>query len=358
MTHETTTKKARRFSNLWKGVAAITAVAVVSLVLTASGSTEAVPAEDRYETEAATTKTVEEIATGPFTLRDRSAEVSTAVVRTAGVATAVLIEDGDTPRPLDHLMDVNGEPVYALVGGTPFHREITSTTPEGDDIRTLEDNLVAAGYEVGEVDGKADADLGDALKEWQEAEERDETGVFDPASFVWLPANYEIDEVLVEVGGVVGLEVPIVQLRKPGVLVALARIEQNDVTEVRVGLDVALSLDGLPDFDLSGTVAKIDDEAILETSDYLVEVRIDDMPADVREGMRGEVEILVGRHRDVVVVPTGAVGGPAGAPTVRVLAGDEVAVRTIEVGLVTPADTVVVSGVAAGELVVLADREV
>ena len=348
----------RRFSTLWKVVIGVVVIAVAVMFLTYDdGATEAVAAEDRYETKAAEVTTLDELVTGSFTIEDRAAGTAVSVIHTSGIATSVIIETDDTPTPLAHLMDVDGEPVYALVGGTPFYREITEETSDGDDVRTLEDNLVAAGFEVGEVDGKADTDLSDAIKEWQKEEEREETGVFDPTSFVWFPSSYVVEDVLVDVGGVVTLQAPVVQLRKPGTLVATARIEQADVGKIRNGLDVALVLDGLSDIDLSGSIAEIDDRAELGTSDFMVEVAIDNVPDEVREGMKGEVEILVDRHRDVVVVPTNAVGGPVGAPSLRVLANGQVEVRTIRVGLVTPADTVVISGVAAGELVVVAEKE-
>ncbi len=350
--------KSPRSGRLWKIIGGVAAVALLLLFFTWEDGDQTTPsAEDRFETKVATVETVEEIVTGSFTIEDRSAEDATPVIHTSGVVTELMVEKDEAPEALEHLMDIDGRPVFAIVGGTPFYREITSRTSDGDDIRTLEDNLVAAGYEVGEVDGKADSDLRDAIKKWQKDEDRKQTGVFDPTSFIWLPSDFIVDEVLVDVGGVVSFETPVVHMRKKGDLVAVARIEQGAITDVRNGLDVSLRLDGLPDSDLSGTVTQIEDQPIDGTSNFLVEIRIGDLGEGVREGMRGDAEILVTRHRDVVVVPTGAVGGPVNAPSVRVLANGNVEIRTIKVGVVTPAETVIISGVAAGELVVVAEKE-
>lgn len=349
---------APRFRWLWKVAGGIAIVLLAISVLTwDSGADSTSTADDRYETTAASVATVDEIVTGSFRLEYPEADVETVVIRTSGVVTALELGEKDIPQPFDHVLDVDGKPVYALVGGTPFYREIRSNTSDGEDIRTLEDNLVAAGYDVGDVDGKADRDLADALREWQEDEDLRENGIFDPASFVWFPDGHAVDELLVDVGGVVSADLPFARLRTSGDLVAAARIEQEDVTAVRVSQNVEIDLDGLPDIDLTGTVHTIMDEPHLDTSDYIVEVVIDRLPDQVKQGMRGDIEILVARHRDVIVVPTGAVGGPSGASNVRVLVDGVAQVRAIGVGLVTPALTVVTSGVAAGDLIIINERE-
>ncbi len=351
--------KSKWFGRVWKTLGAIALIAIVVWFVTWDEGAETTAAdENRFETKPATVETLEELVSGSFTFEERDAKTAIAAVQVSGVVTDIAVEKGDKIEPLQHLMDVDGEPVYVVIGGVPVYREITSRTKDGDDIRTLEDNLVAAGYEVGEVDGKADRDLRDALKEWQEAEDLKETGVFNPLSFVWLPEGFVVENVLVEQGEVVSFQTPVIETTKTGNLMAVARIEQADITKIRQDLDVDLTLDGIPEIDLSGTVLKIEDEPFPGTSEFLVEIRVNDLPSQVRKGMKGEAEVLVSRQRDVLVVPTGAVGGPAGAPTVRVLVDGRVEVRTIKVGLVTPADTVVVSGVSAGELIIVAENEV
>lgn len=358
MTHETTpAPRRRRFTRVWQIAAAVAGIALIAWFFSQDSDAAGADPADAFDTEAAVVTTVDEMITGPFTMTDRSEERFTPVINTTGVVTAVHVDDDDRVEPLQHVMDVNGDPVFALVGDTPFYRPVTTRSDDGDDIRTIEDNLVDAGYDVGERDGSADRDLADALKQWQEDEDLRETGAFDPSLFIWFPAGHTIDDMFADIGDIVGVEQPIAEVVKAGSIVALARIEQNDVITLEPGLDVALDLDGIPEIDLTGSVAKIDDRPLPDTSDYPVEVRLDEIPSDLREGMEGEVEILIRRHRDVVVVPTGAVSGTAEAPTVRVLVNGRAEVRSIETGLVTPARTVVRSGVTAGDLIIVGERE-
>lgn len=73
-------------------------------------------------------------------------ETTPVVNQLAGTFTAIAA-DGSTANPGDVLYRVNTEPVIALNGGFPAFRTLANGVEAGRDVRQLEQNLVALGYD-------------------------------------------------------------------------------------------------------------------------------------------------------------------------------------------------------------------
>ncbi|MEA1048952.1 efflux RND transporter periplasmic adaptor subunit [Lamprobacter modestohalophilus] len=136
-----------------------------------------------------------------------------------------------------------------------------------------------------------------------------------------------------------------------------APIDEVDAAKVRLGLDARVTLDAFGDQALAGTVRRLapyvlDQEKQARTVE--VEVVIAEPPADrtLLAGYSADVEIIIDRHEDVLRIPTAAVraGEPA---SVLLLADGVLAERALETGLSNWEQTEVVSGLSAGEQVVL-----
>jgi peptidoglycan hydrolase-like protein with peptidoglycan-binding domain len=219
-------------------------------------------------------------------------------------------------------------------------------------VETLEQSLAAAGYEPGEVDETFDSDTRSALEAWQADNGFEATGIFQVAGFLWAPTDSVSLDVMVNPGDIV----------QPGQAVAMAgpstgdvvrvSVDQADVTSIEAGDEVRIDIDGL-DESITGSVVSVS-QLPTDGTDFEVMVSIEQIDG-LRSGMEGTVAIVVDTLDDVVLIPTGALGGTASAPTVEVLFDGAAETRSIVTGLTTPTHVEVVTGVAAGDQIVIGE---
>ncbi|HEX5494728.1 MAG TPA: efflux RND transporter periplasmic adaptor subunit [Mycobacteriales bacterium] len=85
---------------------------------------------------------------------------------------------------------------------------------------------------------------------------------------------------------------------------------------------------------------------------FPVQLTITHPPVGLLPGMSAQVSITVTAHQNVLTVPTTAIGGTAGDPTVQVLAAGRATDRHVTLGLSTNGLTEIVTGLRQGETVV------
>lgn len=142
------------------------------------------------------------------TLVDRTSEGGTlgfgtpraVTARTEGTLTAVP-SAGDRIRRGETLFRVDDQDVPLLYGSVPAWRDLTEGV-EGRDVRQLERNLAALGYDGFTVDGDYTDATADAVQEWQEDLGLDETGVLTPADIVFHDGPVRVDSVDATLGTV------------------------------------------------------------------------------------------------------------------------------------------------------------
>ncbi|HST41336.1 MAG TPA: peptidoglycan-binding domain-containing protein [Conexibacter sp.] len=110
---------------------------------------------------------------------------------------------GATIRPGERLFAVDGEPVILLDGRVPAWRALTSGD-EGADVRQLERNLSAFGYDPGTVDDEYTSATAAAVSDWQESLGVEESGTVELGSVVFLPGARRVAEVSGSLGGSAG----------------------------------------------------------------------------------------------------------------------------------------------------------
>jgi HlyD family secretion protein len=153
---------------------------------------------------------------------------------------------------------------------------------------------------------------------------------------------------------------PAVDLIEPGCLYVVAPIDEVDAPRVRVDQAARVTLDAFPGRSFEGRVRRIAPYVLdREKQARTVDVEVDLLdPAAVPEliaGYSADVEILLDRRDDVVRVPSEALmeGG-----RLLLLEGGTIVERKVEIGLANWQFTEVVSGLAAGEQVIVSlDRE-
>jgi hypothetical protein len=119
-----------------------------------------------------------------------------------GTVTA-LRPPGDVVERGQALYWVDSKPVTLFYGSVPMWRPLNASSPDGADIRELEQNLVALGYDpYGNVavDDKWTSATTAAVKRWQDDHDAAKTGAVAPGDIVFLPGPRRIGQLKVTVG--------------------------------------------------------------------------------------------------------------------------------------------------------------
>jgi hypothetical protein len=114
-----------------------------------------------------------------------------------------LPEEGAVIRRGQALYRVDGRPVQLFYGSLPAWRELSVGVDDGPDVRQLEQNLVALGYDpdrVITVDDHFTSATRAAVKRWQAAVGLDQTGATRPGDAVWQPGAVRAGELKAAVG--------------------------------------------------------------------------------------------------------------------------------------------------------------
>jgi peptidoglycan hydrolase-like protein with peptidoglycan-binding domain len=185
-------------------------VAAVALAAAAGGATWAVAGDGSASGTSATatanaTATVErrdlvQHETVDGTLGYDDAE--TLYAQGMGTVTA-LREPGSFVERGRALYWLDGKPVALMYGGVPMWRRLDGSSDDGRDIRQLEWNLVALGYDPSrdvEIDGEWDWATTAAVKRWQEDKDLPKTGAVELGQIVFLPGPRRIGEQKTAVG--------------------------------------------------------------------------------------------------------------------------------------------------------------
>ena len=117
---------------------------------------------------------------------------------TALPAEGTVLNQGDT------LWEVDGAPGPALLfGARPMWRALSSGVDKGEDVRQLEENLVALGYAdsaVVTVDDSYTSATATAVKKWQKARGLEQTGHVEPTDVVFAAGPVRIGTLKAAVG--------------------------------------------------------------------------------------------------------------------------------------------------------------
>jgi Putative peptidoglycan binding domain len=241
------------------------------------------------------------------------------------------------------LFQVDGRDVYLLDGTVPAWRTLEPGLT-GQDVRQLERNLRAAGYDPDreiEVDGTWDAGTTAAVQSWQEAKGLEQTGAIELGRVVFQPGARRIASHAVSLGGPAGQPAimittstrKIVSVNLDTAYADLANVGSKVSIELPSGAGVTGSVRSL------GKVATLPPGEDVDASDATVEVTIgfsgkggasalDQAPVDV--------EFERSRAEDVLAVPvTALMARSGGGFAVEVRDGGVRRIVPVEPGLYT-----------------------
>ncbi len=172
------------------------------------------------------------------------------------------------------------------------------------------------------------------------------------------PIDGVITAVKAVVGGSVSASAAVVTMVDPRDVVLKVTVDENDIGVVQVGQRADVTLDAVDGLSLVGTVSAVG--KVGETKSgivvFNVDIGIDNPDPSARPGMSAEAEITVERVDNAIIVPISALEGRMGRYAVQVRDADGgIEPRSVEVGMRTTTAAEIVSGLSAGEVVVVTD---
>jgi RND family efflux transporter MFP subunit len=148
---------------------------------------------------------------------------------------------------------------------------------------------------------------------------------------------------------------PVVRLSRNGKLRLVIPVPESAVPSIHLGSVVAVRVPVL-NRTFPGTVARFSDQVDLATRTMHTEVDVPNPSLELVPGMYAETTIIIGQRLGAIVAPVQAISRGDHTTVLVVGANHALEERQVELGLETPEDVEIVSGLAAGDLVVVGNR--
>ncbi|HEY7201994.1 MAG TPA: peptidoglycan-binding protein, partial [Candidatus Dormibacteraeota bacterium] len=205
---------------------------------------------------------------------------------------------------------VNGRPIPLLYGSAPIARRLT-TGVSGDDVKELEDNLIALGHGAGlTADGSFTSADAAAVRRWQAALGVAQTGMVDPGEAVVLAGPLRVAQVKVVAGASAQAGQEIVDGTSPDHVVTVSLdARQQTLVQTGAGVDVALPNGGSVKGTIAtvGTVATTSGTGPQQTTTVPVTITLADAAAAGRlDGASVTVSVTRASRQNVLTVPVAA----------------------------------------------------
>jgi RND family efflux transporter MFP subunit len=142
-----------------------------------------------------------------------------------------------------------------------------------------------------------------------------------------------------------------------------AQVDEQDIINVTVGMPARVTGQDFPGRTIFGHVAEIAPIATKSTDasstakQVLTTIALDQNPSYLRDGMSADVDILTTDIPHAIVVPNDAIFKQDGRAYVWVVANGAAQKRTVTLGRVSDTQTMVKSGLSAGDVIVAQKSE-
>jgi multidrug efflux pump subunit AcrA (membrane-fusion protein) len=136
---------------------------------------------------------------------------------------------------------------------------------------------------------------------------------------------------------------------------------ESDIGKVREGQTATVSVDSMEGVELAGEVTRVSvlpSEGSSSVVEYPATILVNQSAKGVRAGMSASAEVVVEQVKNAVTVPSEAISSLGNGKTVTVEADGKEETKTVTTGLVGDENTEVISGLKAGEKLVLPETTV
>jgi hypothetical protein len=304
----------RRHRLVWPALGAVLiAVGAGAWLWARDGSTEAAPATATP----VATAIVERGTISATESWDGTLEYGAPFTVTSSVEGTItrLVDQGEILKRGDELFRVNEQPVTLLYGTVPMYRDI-GPGDSGVDVRQLERNLAALGYDGLTVDDEFTSSTADVVRAWQEDIVAAQTGTVTRGEVVFVPGGRQVDALRVDVGDAAVPGAPVLDVTGTDQVVSLdVDIDDRDLFEVDTKVTVVLPDGGK----VRGTVATTEVVDVASESGggveggtaesesiARVEVILEKQASDDLIGAPVDVIVAIDKRTDVLLVPVNA----------------------------------------------------
>ena len=148
---------------------------------------------------------------------------------------------------------------------------------------------------------------------------------------------------------------PAIYLIDPSEIKLSGVIDEMDVSKVKLGQEVTITLDALPDKEVKGRVTFVSPASTAQAGVvfYKTTITLENPDEELKDGMSANAEIVIEEHDGVLLIPNRAVQGSLEKPWVEVVTEGQIEERQINIGLSDGTYTEILSGLEEGEEVVL-----
>lgn len=146
-------------------------------------------------------------------------------------------------------------------------------------------------------------------------------------------------------------------------MIAVVRIDETDVPEVKFDQTAEIVPDALPDSTYPGVVTKIGLMPIMtqltteKVTDFEIEIEMNEFSPLLRPGMNVKSDIITNEKSDVLVIPIQAAGrreiNDTSAQTVFIVQEKKAHLKEITPGVSSDTETEIISGVEEGDTVII-----
>lgn len=278
-------------------------------------------------------------AGGYFFWKNKKAKAAKAAASTS------LVEA--TQGPIELTVDATGEvsPLNRVEIKPPISGRIEKLlTDEGDNVRAGQVLAWMSSSDRAAILDAARAQGASQYKHWEDTYKP--TPILAPLSGVIILKNVVVGQTV---------DASTVLYAMSDKLITLAQVDEADIGRVHEGMAARITLDAYPDQPIEGKVFQILHEGknVSNVITYGVKIEPKKVPDFFRSQMTANVNLLVQRKENAVMIPASAVKeGSSGVKRVMVPNGEgKPEPREIETGIESNEKVEVVSGLSAGEKV-------
>jgi macrolide-specific efflux system membrane fusion protein len=182
------------------------------------------------------------------------------------------------------------------------------------------------------------------------------SSVYKPTPLI-SPINGKVIVQEIRPGQTIGTDTAVLVLSDK--LIVKAQVDETDISRVKVGQKVEISLDAYPDNIFQGTVSHVAYESTLVSNVIIYEVTITPLstPAIFRSGMGTNVTIIEKERQNVLTLPSEAITKTNQQATVMVEEKGTIKPQPITVGMSDENNTEILSGITAETTVMIQTKE-
>lgn len=167
------------------------------------------------------------------------------------------------------------------------------------------------------------------------------------------PKSGIISELFVETNQTINANTKVATLISES-LVASIEVDEMDISKVEVGQEATLLIPGYSEVEeIIGVVSFIADTGNVKDgiTTYEVQISFENNPK-IKEGMTVDVAIILEKAANVLKVPTSSIINIKDGKAVRVIVGEDIVAKKVEIGLNDDTMTEIISGLEVNEVII------